>query len=102
MEDELFHLFNLGAICLVGQGEQVHISPIEVVLKKNGGNRLIIDMHLINTNISPQKFKYKPCPSSQEGRLYVNNRLEGQVLSHSHPSSPLPLDGILVEGPDVL
>lgn len=63
VEEELERLLRLGAIRVLGQSEQAHISPIRVVPKKNGKHRLIIDMRLLNVSISPPKFKYEDLAS---------------------------------------
>jgi len=49
----------LGAISFLGFLEKLHVSPIGVVLKKNGGSQLIINMRLLNVAIFPPHFKYK-------------------------------------------
>jgi len=59
VEEELYHLLRLGAICPLGCLETPHISPIGLVPKKNSGSRLIINMRLLNIAISPPCFKYK-------------------------------------------
>lgn len=63
MEDKLKHLLQIGAVHLLGSSENTHISPIGVVLKKNGKHHLIINMRLLNVHISLPKFKYKDLSS---------------------------------------